>query len=177
MRNRMPLLASVFALLALSGCSLLGQGGPSPAGSGDATTASESASAEASATPEATPTPTGPQTAAEYETFLQERGKVVAAQISNIITGVEQFNSGSIDEASLRALSEESFRTITEQNTIVKNTPVPAGAEARQTEWLNAASAIENTQTIVTNCLTATDPVCRAIDNTLTPLADALNSK
>lgn len=175
MRNRLPILASLLAMVALSGCSLLGQGGPGPSKASDE--ASATTAAEASMTPEATPTPTGPQTVAEYETFLQERGKVVAAQISNIISGVEQFNSGSIDEAALRALSEESFRTITEQNTIVKNTPVPEGAKDRQTEWLNAASAIENTQTIVTNCLTATDPVCRAIGNTLTPLAEALNTK
>lgn len=175
MRNRLPILASLFTVLALSGCSLLGQGGADPSkASDDATT---TAAAEASVTPEAPASPTGPQTVAEYETFLQERGKVVAAQISNIISGVEQFNSGSIDEAALRELSEESFRTITEQNAIVKNTPVPEGAKERQTEWLNAASAIENTQTIVTNCLTASDPVCRAIGNTLTPLAEALNKK
>lgn len=176
MRNRMPIIASLIAMLALSGCSLLGQGGGTK--SSESAQASESSAAvQPSATPEATPTPEGPQTVAEYDLFLRERADVVVSQLTAITNGVSQFNNGAIDDKQLRTLSEDAFRTITEQTAIVKETNVPKGAESRQTEWLNAASTIENTQNIVTNCLTASDPVCRTIGNTLTPLGEALTGK
>ncbi|WP_336249910.1 hypothetical protein [Stomatohabitans albus] len=173
MRNRMPIIASLVAMVALSGCSLLGQGGKTTPS--ESASASADATAVASVTPEATPTPEGPQTVAEYDLFLQERANVVAGELTNISNGVTQFNNGAIDEEQLRSVSEEAFRTITEQTTIVKETNVPEGAEDRQAKWLNAASAIQNAQTTVTNCLTASDPVCRAIGNTLGPLGEALN--
>lgn len=173
MRNRALMFASAVALVALSGCHLVTPGDVDAKVDNGAGAATEMVSA----TPTPTPTPEGPQTVAEYDLFLQERGTVVANELAAISNGVSQFNSGTITEDQLRDLSQKAFETITEQTAIVKETNVPEGAEDRQIKWLNAASAIENTQTMVTNCLTATDPVCRAIGNTLTPLAEALNIK